>query len=123
MPLNINELPIINQLSQAIKEMRDFLLDNPSDKERYKILYDKITKLTIKANTEGYYNYKHNNPYKTLSDFLKKNNIPKLVIKYYSIPPAWSRSLIKQSKLTKVIKGGKKLSEWLAGIYNKIKPF
>jgi len=53
MPLSFNEPRITDQLSQAIKEMRDFLLNNPSDREYYKMLYNKIDKLTLRANTEG----------------------------------------------------------------------
>lgn len=121
MPLSNSPQRIIDQLSHSIKEMRDFLLNNPSDEEYYKILYEKINKLTVKANTEGYYNYKHSNPYKTLSDFLNKNNTLILVKKYYSIP-IWSKKLIKQSKIEKTIRGGKKFIEWVLSQISKIKP-
>lgn len=95
---------ITKQLSQAIREMRDFLLNNPSngvrmnynykdnkffktdDRVRYKILYNDINKLIVKANTEGYHSYKHKNPHRTLSDFLKQGDVSILVLKYYSIP-------------------------------------
>jgi len=123
MPLSFNEPPIIDQLSQAIKKMRNFLIygDLFNEGEYYETLYREISKLTIKAKTEGYYNYEHKNPHKTLYDFLKNDNIPALIEKYYSVP-TWSRKLIKQSRTEKTMRGGKKIIEWIFNQISKIKP-
>jgi len=117
MPLSFNEPRITDQLSQAIKEMRDFLLNNPSDEEYYKMLYDKINKLTLKAKTEGWFGYEHKNPHKILIDFLNSNNVSELVLKHYSIP-IWSRKLVKQSKPEKT----KRILEWIFNQISKFKP-
>jgi len=61
MSLNINEPPVENQLPQAIRKMRDFLLTRPTDKEYYKTLYDSIDNLVVKAITEGWFGYQHKN--------------------------------------------------------------
>jgi len=122
MPLNFTPQLTIERLPQAIKEMRDFLLNNPSSEEYYERLYDEIAILTIKARTEGYYNYKHRNSYKTLLDFLNQNNTAKLVEKYYSIP-VWSKKLIKQPKIKKIVRSGKKFMEWIVDQITKFIPF
>ncbi len=117
MPLSNSPQRITDQLSRSIKEMRDFLLNNPSDEEYYKTLYNKIDKLTIKAKTEGWFGYEHRNSHKTLADFLKNGNISELVIKYYSIP-ILSKKLVKQSKPEKT----KRILEWIFNQISKIKP-
>ena len=121
MSLNINEPPVENQLPQAIRKMRDFLLTRPMDKEYYKTLYDSIDNLVVKATTEGWFGYQHKNPYKVLADFLNNNNASNLVVKYYSIPTL-RKELIKQSGAKKVIKGGKKFLEWSFDQLSKITP-
>lgn len=121
MSLNINEPPVENQLPQAIKKMRDFLLARPTDREYYKTLYDSIDNLVVKAITEDWLGYQHKNPYKTLTDFLNNNNTSNLVVKYYSIP-ILRKELIKQSGVKKIIKGGKKFLEWSFDQVSKIIP-
>ena len=110
---------IKDQLSQAIGEMADFLWKNPSDVEYYKTLRDKIDGLTLKAKREGYFGYEHNNPHRTLSEFLNQNNTNNLIQKYY-LDPTLTRVSAKQPKLTKVIKKGKKLIEFAADIAGRI---
>lgn len=122
MPLSFNEPSITDQLSQFIRKMRDFLLNNPSDDDYYKMLYGKIDELAIKIKTEGWSGYEHKNPHRTLNDFLNNNNIPELVIKYYSVP-IWNRKLIRQTKTEKTIKSGKKFFEWIFDQIAKIKLF
>lgn len=94
------------------------MLTNPSDENYYKTLYGIIEKLNISAKTEGWFNYEHKNPHKTLREFLDNNNVSELVIKYYSIPPSWSRELINSSKWEKI----KKSFEWIFNQLEKIKP-
>ncbi len=122
MPLSFNEPHITDQLSQAIRKMGDFLLKNPTGEEYYKKLSAEIITLTIKAHREGYYNYKHCNPYQTLSDFLNQNNTAKLVEEYYSIP-VWSKKLIELLKTEKVVRSGKKFTEWIIDQIAKFIPF
>ena len=91
MSLTPNEQPITTQLLSTMKEMRDFLLDNPiatnsSDLQKYENLYTKINTLSIKTLAEGYVGYKHNNPHKTLSEFLNSGVIGEQVLKYYTEP-------------------------------------
>lgn len=118
MPLTPNEQPITSQLLSAIKDMRDFLLANPSNENYYKILYEKIEKLNILAKTEGWIGYEHKNPHKTLRELLEKNNVSELVIDYYSIPLPLSRKLINPSTGKKF----KKSFEWIFDQLKKVKP-
>lgn len=122
-----SNIPTIRQLYLAIKNMRDFLLSKPSNGEvqgynysdnkffkkdnrvLYKILYNQIEEWNTKANTEGYYKYKHNNPYKTLSEFLREGDISRLVKKYYSIP-------------VPVVAKIRKFFEWIFDQISKFKP-
>jgi hypothetical protein len=120
MPLTEQPRLITDQLSQAIREMGDFLLENPFDGEHYKILYEKIDRLTLKAKREGYFDYKHDNQNRTLTEFLNQGDTKNLILKYYSLPSSWKRVLIKQPKLTKVIRGGKKLVEFVADIAGRV---
>ncbi len=110
---------IKDQLSQAIGEMGDFLSKNPSDEKYYKILCEKIDGLTLKAKREGYFGYEHNNPHRTLTEFLNQDNTESLILKYYS-NPTLTKVFVKQPRLTKVIKGGKKLIEFAADIAGRI---
>ena len=98
--------------------MRDFLLADSSNEDHYKTLYDKIEKISILAKTEGWIGYEHKNPHKTLREFLDNNKVSELVIKYYSIPPVWSRKLINSSKGKKI----KKSFEWIFDQLKKVKP-
>ncbi len=91
MPLTPQQQHITVQLSQVIKEMRDFLLNNPmvtnsSDVEKYKNLYIQISKLSVQTLAEGYVGYEHSNPYKTLTEFLNAGETNKQILKYYSEP-------------------------------------
>lgn len=119
MSLNINEPQIENQLLQVISKMRDFLLNNPTNEKYYKVLYSDIDKLTIKAETEGWFGYQHKNPHKILVDFLGNNNASNLVVKYYSIP-VLRKELIKQSRTKKVMRGSKRFLEWFFTQLSKI---
>lgn len=121
MSLNLTPQPICEQLSQAIREMRNFLLDNPTDGDYYNMLYVKIDKLSIRTKTEGWFDYEHRNPHETLTDFLNSGDVHELVIKYYSIPPL-GRKLIKQTKAEKIISGGKQFVEWITNQVSKFKP-
>lgn len=119
-----SEQSITDQLSQAIRKMGDFLLKdsfNEFDEFEYKKLYKEISRLTVKAKLEGYFNYEHKNKYKTLKKFSSKRNFEKLIIKYYSIPFVWNKVLIKQSIFQKILKGIKKFIRFVADIVNKIK--
>ncbi len=109
-------------LERAIREMVDFLLDdsslnNVSDKEQYENLYNRINKLTLKANTEGYFNYSHDNPHKTLADFLNTDDENDLIFEYYKIP-TWTRKIMEQSAGKKI----KKMIEWFFDQIGKVKP-
>ena len=91
MPLTPQPQHITVQLSQVIKEMRYFLLNNPmvtnsSDVEKYKNLYIQISKLSVQTLAEGYVGYEHSNPYKTLTEFLNAGEINKQILKYYWEP-------------------------------------
>ena len=123
-----SEQSITDQLSQAIRKMRDFLLKNSkdlldeSDEPEYEKLYEEIDRLIIVARTEGYFDYEHKNKYRTLKNFLSNRNFKKLIIKYYSAPSLWRKVLIRQSKIQKITKSGKKSIGWIANnILNKIK--
>ena len=111
MALSKNEQPITSQLSQAIKDMRDFCVDqqpsvsNPADREQYENLFHRVEILATKANTEGYFDYEHTNLHKTLTDFLAENNISDLVKKYYSIPIFWKRKLFGARTESKIRNG------------------
>ena len=113
-----SEQSITDQLSQAIKKMGDFLLKDSKDlfdeldELEYKKLYEEIGRLTVKAKLEGYFDYEHKNKYKTLKKFLSNRNFEELIIKYYSVPSLWRKVLIRQSKIQKIIKNGKKFFEW-----------
>lgn len=122
MSLNINKQSITDQLSQALKKMRDFLLANPSDEDYYKTLYNTIEKLNISAKTEGWFNYEHKNSHRTLREFLDNKNVSELIIKYYSIPSSWSRKLINSSKEESKREKIKKSFEWVFDQIGKVKP-
>lgn len=135
MPLTEQPKLITDQLNHTIKEMADFLLSNSSDANYYKTLYDRIEKLSILVEREGYVGYKHENPHRTLDEFLSKNiNVSKAVVRYYSTPrlnrvvinPSSEKKKkimieterIKRSFLEKI----KKIIEWVFDQLGKIKP-
>ncbi len=115
MPLNFTPLPIEQQLRQTIRKMGDFLTDNPSDECVYNTLYTEIEKLSTRARAEGWSGYKHQNPHKTLTDFIDSDDINKLMIKYYSIP-ILSRKLVNLSKAEKI----KNNINWVSSSISKI---
>jgi hypothetical protein len=112
MPLTLNEQPTTEQLTYATKDMRDFLLDTPvvtnfSDVEKYKNLYIKISKLSIKTLAEGYVGYKHSNPHKTLAEFLNTGEMRKQILKHYS-EPIFKKDIIKKNRILKGVDGALK---------------
>ena len=124
MPLTPNEQPITSQLLSAIKDMRDFLLDAPvvtkfSDVEKYNNLYIKIDKLSIKTLAEGYVGYEHNNPHKTLAEFLNTRETSKQILKYYS-EPIFKKDIIKKNRFLKIVDGTLKRTERVAGVIGKV---
>ena len=124
MPLTPNEQSITSQLLSGIKDMRDFLLDNPmvtnfSDMEKYKNLYTQINKLSIKTLAEGYVGYKHNNPHATLTEFLNAGNTSEQILKYYS-EPIFKKDIIKKNRILKIIDGTIKRVERVAGVIGKV---
>ena len=124
MSLTQNEQPITSQLLSAMKEMRDFLLDNPiatnsSDLQKYENLYTKINTLSIKTLAEGYVGYKHNNPHKTLSEFLNSGVISEQVLKYYT-EPVFKKDIIKKNAVLKIVDGTIKRAGRIAGVIGKV---
>lgn len=124
MPLSKNEQYITSQLSQAIREMRDFLLDNPmvtnhTDTEKYKNLYIQISKLSIKTLAEGYIGYEHSNPHKTLTEFLSTRETNKQILKYYS-EPILKKDIIPKNKVLKIVDGTIKRAEKIVGVIGKV---
>jgi len=124
MSLTPNEQPITTQLLSTMKEMRDFLLDNPintnfSDLQKYVNLYTKINTLSIKTLAEGYVGYKHNNPHKTLSEFLNSGVISEQVLKYYT-EPVFKKDIIKKNAALKIMDGTIKRVERIAGVIGKV---
>ena len=124
MPLTPKEQPITSQLLSTMKEMRDFLLDNPivtnsSDLQKYGNLYTKINTLSIKTLTEGYVGYKHNNPHKILSEFLNSGVISEQVLKYYT-EPVFKKDIIKKNTILKIIDGTIKRAGRITGIIGKV---
>lgn len=124
MSLTPNEQPIISQLLSTIKEMRDFLLNNPittnsSDLQKYENLYTKINTLSIKTLAEGYIGYKHNNPHKTLSDFLNSGVISEQVLKYYT-EPVFKKDIIKKNTALKIVDNTIKRAGKIAEVIGKV---
>ena len=124
MPLTLNEQPITSQLLFAIKDMRDFLLDTPvvtkfSDVGKYKNLYIKIGKLSIKTLAEGYVGYKHNNPHKNLSDFLNSGVVGEQVLTYYT-EPVFKKDIVKKNAALKIVDGTIKRAGRIAEAIGKV---
>lgn len=123
MPLNNQVQPTTIQLSQAIEEMRDFLLGelvvNFVSEQKYNSLLAKINTLNLKCLAEGYVGYKNENPHQTLQAFMDYNSLSQNVVAYYS-DPVFKKTILEKNAVLRVVDGTiKRIAKILPPLFTK----